>query len=111
MSFLKNIKAEAGAGTSGSFTRQMRATAEKAAKAEPESDRWERKLKSLKGVIGHDGIERISFNDVCDALEVPMKMRPNVKIRLSRVMGTLGWSNIRARNTTQPERKCSLRVA
>jgi hypothetical protein len=60
-------------------------------------DPWERKLRKLKGKIGHDGIERISTYDVFDLLEVPMRRRPSETIRLSRIMRQLGWANIRAR--------------
>lgn len=60
-------------------------------------DPWERKLRKLKGKVGHDGIERISTYDVFDALEVPMRRRPSETVRLSRIMRQLGWTNIRAR--------------
>src|ERR1700757_3625715 len=60
-------------------------------------DPWERKLRKLKGKVGHDGIERVSTNDVFDALEVPMRWRPSETVRLSRIMRQLGWTNIRAR--------------
>jgi hypothetical protein len=42
-------------------------------------------------------VERISTADVFDHLEVPMKRRPSLTVRLSRVMKKLGWMNIRAR--------------
>jgi hypothetical protein len=60
-------------------------------------DPWERTLRKLKGRIGPDGIERISTNDVFDALEVPMRRRPALTVRLSGLMRRLGWTNIRAR--------------
>jgi hypothetical protein len=47
-------------------------------------DPWERKLRKLKGKIGHDGIERVSTYDVFDVLEVPMRRRPSETVRLSR---------------------------
>jgi hypothetical protein len=59
-------------------------------------DAWEVTLRRLKGRVGSDGIERISTNDVFDTLEVPMRHRPSQTVRLSRVMRSLGWSNIRA---------------
>jgi hypothetical protein len=61
------------------------------------NDLWETTLRKLKGRVGGDGIERISTNDVFDALEVPMRHRQSQTVRLSRVMRSLGWSNIRAR--------------
>jgi hypothetical protein len=42
-------------------------------------------------------VERVSTTDVFDHLEVPMKRRPSLTVRLSRVMRRLGWANIRAR--------------
>jgi hypothetical protein len=79
-----------------SFSEQLRAGVEAARKAAVE-DPWEPKLRKLKGRIGHDGIERVSTNDVFDFLEIPMRRRQSETIRLSRVMRRLGWSNIRAR--------------
>jgi hypothetical protein len=67
------------------------------ARASASEDPWERKLRKLKGKIGHDGIERVSTYDVFDVLEVPMRRRPSETVRLSRIMRRLGWTNIRAR--------------
>jgi hypothetical protein len=69
----------------------------KAIRNSPPGDPWEPVLRKLKGRIAHDGIERISTNDVFDALEVPMRHRPSQTVRLSRLMRRLGWTNIRAR--------------
>jgi hypothetical protein len=60
-------------------------------------DPWEPALRKLKGRIGHDGVERCSTHDVFDHLEVPMRRRPSLTVRLSRLMRKLGWSSIRAR--------------
>src|ERR1700732_2989773 len=79
-----------------SFVQSLRDSAQRVRNARPE-DAWERTLRKLKGRIGHDGVERIATNDVFDALEVPMRRRPSETIRLSRLMRSLGWSNIRAR--------------
>jgi hypothetical protein len=79
-----------------SFVEQLRAGAE-AARNAAEEDPWECALRKLKGKIGHDGIERVSTNDVFDFLEIPMRRRQSETVRLSRVMRKLGWSNIRAR--------------
>jgi len=79
-----------------SFSELLRAGAE-AARNAAEEDPWEPTLRRLKGRIGHDGIERVSTNDVFDFLEVPMRRRPSETVRLSRVMRSLGWSNVRAR--------------
>ena len=79
-----------------SFVQSLRDSAQRVRSARPE-DSWLSVLRKLKGRIGHDGIERIATNDVFDALEVPMRRRPSETIRLSRLMRSLGWSNIRAR--------------
>jgi hypothetical protein len=62
-----------------------------------QEDPWMPALRKLKGKVGHDGVERISTTDVFDVLEVPMRARPALTVRLSDVMRQLGWSNIRAR--------------
>src|SRR5262245_27806403 len=63
----------------------------------PDEDPWEPTLRKLKGRLGHDGVERCSTADVFDHLEVPMRRRASLTVRLSRVMRKLGWSSIRAR--------------
>lgn len=78
-----------------SFHEQLREAADAARAAE--QDPWEPILRTLKGRIGHDGVERVSTTDVFDHLEVPMRRRPSLTVRLSRVMRKLGWTNIRAR--------------
>jgi hypothetical protein len=79
-----------------SFLQKLRDSAE-AARRESGEDPWEPSLRKLKGRIGADGVERVSTTDVFDHLEVPMKRRPSLTVRLSRVMRRLGWANIRAR--------------
>ncbi len=79
-----------------SFTQQLRRIAE-AARAAPVQDPWESALRKLKGRVGPDGIERVSTNDVFDVLEVPMRRRASLTVRLSSAMRRLGWTNIRAR--------------
>jgi hypothetical protein len=54
-------------------------------------------LRGLKGRAGADGIERIATYDVFDALEIPVRLRASLTVRLSRLMRGLGWTNIRAR--------------
>jgi hypothetical protein len=81
---------------SGSFLKKLRDGAATARKAGLE-DPWERKLRKLKGRVGHDGIERICTTDVFDELEIPIPRRSSETVRLSRIMRRLGWSNIRAR--------------
>jgi hypothetical protein len=71
-----------------------------AARAANNEDPWEPTLRKLRGRVGADGVERISTNDVFDALEVPMRRRPSLTVRLSRVLRCLGWKNIRGRGLT-----------
>jgi hypothetical protein len=79
-----------------SFLQQLRDGKAAVRKSLPQ-DPWLAALSKLKGRIGHDGVERIATNDVFDALEVPMRRRPSETIRLSGLMRSLGWQNIRAR--------------
>jgi hypothetical protein len=84
-------------GLARSSLRQQLHEAADAARALTQEDPWEPALRKLKGRIAADGVERISTTDVFDHLEVPMRRRPSLTIRLSRVMRKLGWTNIRAR--------------
>jgi hypothetical protein len=79
-----------------SFIQRLRDAAHSVQDVERE-DPWTPALRKVKGKVGHDGVERISTADVFDELQVPMRSRPNLTVRLSRVMRQLGWSNIRAR--------------
>jgi hypothetical protein len=79
-----------------SFIQQLQEAAN-AVRAANGEDPWGPQLRKLKGRIGHDGVERISTNDVFDHLEIPVRRRSGLTVRLSRVMRKLGWSNIRAR--------------
>jgi hypothetical protein len=83
--------------TSGrSFIQRLRDAAS-AVRTTPAEDPWEPVLRKIKGRVGHDGVERLSTADAFDELEVPMRTRPTLTVRLSRVMRRLGWRNIRAR--------------
>jgi hypothetical protein len=79
-----------------SFIGRLRAQV-RTMEARAREDPWEPILRTLKGRIGRDGVERISTHEVFDHLEVPMKARQGRMHRLSRVMRKLGWSNVRAR--------------
>jgi hypothetical protein len=79
-----------------SFREQLREAAD-AARATSAQDPWEPVLRQLKGRIGHDGVERIATAHAFDHLEIPTRRRPGLTVRLSRVMRSLDWSNIRAR--------------
>jgi hypothetical protein len=79
-----------------SFIERLRDAAHSVRQVDKE-DRWTPTLRKVKGKVAHDGVERISTTDVFDLLEVPMRARPALTVRLSTVMRQLGWSNIRAR--------------
>jgi hypothetical protein len=79
----------------GSWLGKLRAARE-ALDSSPTEDPWAPALSNLKGRVGADGVERISTYDVFDTLEVPVRRRASLTVRLSRVMRGLGWSNIRA---------------
>jgi hypothetical protein len=83
-----------------SFLQSLRLGAEAARNAAAE-DPWEVVLRTLKGKVAADGVERISTHEVFDHLEMPMKRRPSNTVRLSRVMRRLGWTNIRARGLSR----------
>ena len=57
---------------------------------------WVPVLRKLKGCVGADGVERISTYDVFETLEVPVCRRAGLTVHLSRLMRSLGWTNIRA---------------
>jgi hypothetical protein len=79
-----------------SFIEQLQQSAEAVRRVE-DADPWESILRKVKGRVGQDGVERISTTDVFDELEVPMRRRPALTVRLSRLMHKHGWCNIRAR--------------
>jgi hypothetical protein len=79
-----------------SFRAKLAAACEALHRSESE-DPWLPTLRKLKGRIGGDGIERIATYDVFDVLEIPLRYRPSLTVRLSRLMRQLGWTNIRAR--------------
>jgi hypothetical protein len=83
----------------GSFLARLRASREALEESDRE-DPWVSHLRNLRGRVGADGIERIATYDVFDVLEIPLRHRSRLTVRLSRVMRSLGWTNIRARGLT-----------
>jgi hypothetical protein len=67
-----------------SFQARIRAAFEELNRAENE-DPWLPTLRTLKGRVGAEGVERISTYDVFEALEVPVHRRSGLTVRLSRV--------------------------
>ena len=78
-----------------SFVGRIQAALEELNQSSTE-DRWVPILRKLKGCVGADGVERISTYDVFEALEVPVRHRTGLTVRLSRLMRGMGWANIRA---------------
>ena len=78
-----------------SFAGRIQAAVEELSQSENE-DPWEPVLRGLKGHVGPDGVERVSTYDVFEGLEVPIRRRAGLTVRLSRLMRSLGWTNIRA---------------
>jgi hypothetical protein len=64
-----------------SFTQRLRAAAHSVRQVDKE-DRWTPAPRKVKSKVGHDGTERISTTDVFDILEVPMRARPGLTVRL-----------------------------
>ena len=77
------------------FLQVLRRAANSASAAQ--QDPWEASLSSLHGVMGTDGVERISTAELFDVLEVPVERRPAQTRRLARTMLRLGWRPIRLR--------------
>ncbi len=63
-------------------------------------DPWLEKLKRLHGVMGSDGIERVSTSELLERLEVPIPLRARSTRRLAQIMIELGWRPMRVRGTT-----------
>jgi hypothetical protein len=62
----------------------------------------ELRLEGLGGVVGHDGVERITTQAVFDHLEVPQTRRTTAaSIDLARLMRGLGWTQVRVRALTR----------
>jgi hypothetical protein len=78
-----------------SFVERIRAAQAMQGQSEHE-DAWLPTLRTLSGRVGADGVERISTYDVFEVLEIPVRRRSSVTVRLSRLMRSLGWANIRA---------------
>ena len=58
-------------------------------------DPWERALRNFRGVIGKDGVERVSTCELFDFLEIAEALRARGAVRLSVVMEKLGWQRVR----------------
>ena len=67
-------------------------------------------LRSVKGSVGSDRIERISSEAIFEALEVPpFKRTPEAAKQLKLSMSKLGWTAVRARFATSRGRAARIR--
>jgi hypothetical protein len=65
------------------------------------ADVWVPILERAKGVVDHDGIERVTAQSLLDILKVPMGKRKNEHYqRLTKIMIELGWSSHRIHGIT-----------
>ena len=65
-------------------------------------DVWQLRLQRVRGLIGGDGIERVSTQALFDLLDVPQRGRAaGACRRLAKVMRELGWTPTKARGLTQ----------
>ena len=59
---------------------------------------WTQRLQRLRGIVGGDGIERITTQAVFDVLEVPQRGRTAAaSSMLAQMMRSNGWTPIRTR--------------
>jgi hypothetical protein len=70
----------------------------RAAAAERNVHPWAAQLERLRGIVGHDGVERVTTQAVFDELEMPQERRTTAaSIALARLMRSLGWTQVRVR--------------
>jgi hypothetical protein len=63
---------------------------------------WRLPLARLRGVIGDDGVERVTTQNVFDVLQIPQRRRgAGACRRLAKVMAQLGWTAVRVRGVTR----------
>ena len=65
-------------------------------------DLWQLRLERVRGIVGDDGVERISTQTLFDHLEIPQRGRgAGACRRLAGVMRDLGWTPVRVRDLTR----------
>jgi hypothetical protein len=90
----------------GSFLERLRAARSNIKPSDP----WMDALRTIKGQLGHDGIERIATEAVFEQLDVvPIKRTPEAAKRLKGLMVTLGWVPVRSRHVTSRGRAARVR--
>ena len=66
------------------------------------ADPWSLRLERIRGVLAHDGVERISTQALFDHLEVPQRSRTSAACRrLAKLMRDLGWTAVKVRSLGQ----------
>jgi hypothetical protein len=89
-----------------SFVERLRVTRQI---AKPK-DRWTAPLQTIRGQIGHDGLERISTDAVFEQIDIPrLKRTPEAAKRLKLLMVDLGWTPVRSRHVTSRGRAARVR--
>jgi hypothetical protein len=89
-----------------SFVGRLRATRETIKPSDP----WLMPLRSIRGSIGHDGLERIATDAIFERLELPpVKRTPDAAKRLRGLMVELGWTPVRSRHVTSRGRAARVR--
>ena len=74
----------------------------KAETAQPNADPWRLRLERVRGLVGDDGVERISTQTLFDCLEILQRSRrAGACRRLAQVMRELGWTPVRVRDLTR----------
>jgi hypothetical protein len=74
------------------------------------SDPWIQTLRTIKGQIGYDRVERIATEAAFEHLGVPPFQRtPDAAKRLRGLMVELGWTPVRSRHVTSRGRAARVR--
>jgi hypothetical protein len=62
---------------------------------------WTTVLRTIRGSVGHDGVERIATETIFEKLDIaPVRRTPEAAKRLRGLMVELGWTPVRARAVT-----------
>lgn len=74
------------------------------------SDPWADTLRSIKGKIGTDGVNRIATDAIFDVLDLPRLQRtPEAGKRIKTIMLAFGWTAVRSRHVTSRGRAARVR--
>jgi hypothetical protein len=91
---------------SKSFVERLRVTRQRITPSDP----WTAPLQTIRGSIGHDGVERIATDTVFEQLDISRLTRtPEAGKRLKLLMVNLGWVPVRSRHVTSRGRAARVR--